>query len=79
VIVQGLNLKKKHVKPSQQHPKGGLIEIEGPIHISNVAPCDENGTRLKLKVEKDAQGARQFYSMKNGERVVHRPLKSKLA
>ena len=79
VIIQGLNLKKKHVKPSQQNPKGGVIQIEGPIHISNIAPCDENGMKLKLKVETDAQGARQFYSTKNGERVVHRSLKSKLA
>lgn len=36
VIVQGLNIRKKHVKPSQQNQRGGIIELEKPIHISNL-------------------------------------------
>ena len=36
VIVEGLNLIKKHTKRSQQHPEGAILEREGSIHVSNV-------------------------------------------
>lgn len=36
VIVEGVRLIKKHAKRSQERPEGGIIEREGPIHISNV-------------------------------------------
>jgi large subunit ribosomal protein L24 len=35
--VEGLNMRKKAQRPSQKNPKGGVITIEGPIHMSNVA------------------------------------------
>lgn len=38
VLVQGLNMRKKHVKRSQQNPNGGIVEREMPIHVSNVKP-----------------------------------------
>jgi large subunit ribosomal protein L24 len=37
VIVEGVNLQKRHERPSQKNPKGGILTIEAPIHISNVA------------------------------------------
>lgn len=40
-IVQGLNLRKKHVKPNPQMQKGGIIEMERPIHVSNLVRCSE--------------------------------------
>ncbi len=36
VLVQGVRMIKKAVKPSEQNQEGGIIEVEGPIHISNV-------------------------------------------
>jgi large subunit ribosomal protein L24 len=36
VIIEGVNLIKKHVRRSQQYPNGGIIEREGEIHVSNV-------------------------------------------
>jgi large subunit ribosomal protein L24 len=36
VLVEGVNLQKKAVRPSPKHPNGGIIEMEGPIHYSNV-------------------------------------------
>ena len=36
VIVEGVRMIKKHAKPTQDRPEGGIIEREGPIHISNV-------------------------------------------
>lgn len=41
VIVEGVNMVTKHIKPSQQDPEGGIITREAPIHISNVAYYDE--------------------------------------
>ncbi len=36
VIIEGVRMIKKHTRPSQDHPEGGIIEREGPLHISNV-------------------------------------------
>ncbi|MBM4454860.1 MAG: 50S ribosomal protein L24 [Verrucomicrobia bacterium] len=36
VLIEGVNLIKRHVRPTQDNPKGGVIEREGTIHVSNV-------------------------------------------
>ena len=36
IVVEGISMRKKHQRPTQKSPKGGIISIEGPIHISNV-------------------------------------------
>ncbi len=36
VVVEGINIVKKHVKPNQMNDKGGIFDIEAPIHVSNV-------------------------------------------
>ncbi len=36
VVVEGVNLIKRHTRPSQRNPKGGILEKEAPIHVSNV-------------------------------------------
>lgn len=72
VVVQGLNLKKKHVKPSQANQKGGVIEIEGAIHISNVAPCDESGKPVKLQMVREANGECNLCYSKGNEKVTYR-------
>ena len=76
VVVQGLNLKKKHVKPSQQNQKGGVVEIEAPIHVSNVCVCDDNGNPLKLKIGRDQEGQSHLYYMNGSEKVIYRQIKS---
>ena len=75
VLVQGVNLCKKHVKRSQQYPKGGIVEFEKPIHVSNVRPCDNEGRPLKVKVQVNEQGERELFYMKDGARVVLRSMK----
>ena len=40
VLVEGVNIVKKHSKPSQMNPQGGIINQEAPIHVSNVMPID---------------------------------------
>ena len=40
VIVEGVNIRKRHSKPTQQNPQGGIIEKEAPINVSNVMLLD---------------------------------------
>ncbi len=55
-IVAGLNIMKRHVKPSSQNPQGNIVEKEGSIHISNLALIDpKSGKPAKVgyKMEED--------------------------
>lgn len=66
-IVSGVNLIKKHTKPNAKHPQGGIIEIEAPIHLSNLMVIDATGkpTRTGRKLdEKSNKSVR--YSKKSG-------------
>ncbi len=47
VIVEGINLRKRHTKPSQKNPQGGILEKEAPIHISNVMIIDPKTNELQ--------------------------------
>ena len=54
VVVEGVNIIKKHMKPTQQDPDGKIIEREAPIHVSNVAlvdPKTNKPTKVGYKVE----------------------------
>ncbi len=49
VLIQGVNLIKKHRKPSQASPEGGIVDLEAPLHLSNVMlidPQDDRPTRV---------------------------------
>jgi len=54
-IVEGVNMVKKHTKPSAQSPQGGIVEKEAAIHISNLSLLTSNGeaTRVGYRVEGD--------------------------
>lgn len=70
VVVQGVNVVKKHRKPSQLNPQGGIEKVELPIHISNVAladPKDGKATRVGYKVLKDGKKVR--VAKRSGETV----------
>jgi large subunit ribosomal protein L24 len=45
VIVEGVKMMKRHMRKSQQHPQGAIIEREGSIHISNVMPTEKFNSR----------------------------------
>ncbi len=69
VLVSGINVAKRHTKPSQENA-GGIISKEMPIHISNVAfvdPKTSKPTRLGVKVDKDGRKVR--VAKKSGEVV----------
>lgn len=66
IIVQGLNMVKKAAKKKSQQDKGGIIEIEAPLHISNVAVTMKNGqvTKIGYKIE---NGKKIRIAKKTGE------------
>lgn len=68
VLVEGVNLIKKHTKPSTQNPQGGIIEKEAPIHVSNVSLTTAEGdfTRVGFRVD---EGNKVRFSKKNNEIV----------
>ena len=61
VLVEGVNVTKRHVKPTQAEPQGGIVEREAPIHISNVAlidPESDRPTRVGYKTLEDGRKVR---------------------
>ena len=61
VTVEGINIVKKHMKPSQTHPKGGIIELTKPIWVSKVGivdPKTKKPTRIGYQVDKDGKKIR---------------------
>lgn len=70
VMVEGVNLQKKHLKPSQVNPEGGIIEKEGWIHVSNVAIYDakkKESSRVGYKT--NSKGEKVRYFKKSGNMV----------
>jgi large subunit ribosomal protein L24 len=56
VIVEGVNIIKRHTRPNQKNPQGGIIQREGPIHLSNVMlldPKTNEPTRVGTKIIRD--------------------------
>lgn len=69
VLIQGVNMVKKHKKPTQQSA-GGIETIEAPIHVSNVALADPKSgeaTRVGYKTLKDGKKVR--FAKKSGETI----------
>jgi large subunit ribosomal protein L24 len=59
VVVQGVNVRAKHIKPTQTNPQGGVVRREMPIHISNVSPIvDGKPTRVRFQTKKDGAKVR---------------------
>lgn len=75
VIIEGINLRKRHTKPNQKQPQGGIIEKEAPIHVSNVMlidPKTNESTRLGAKIILDGKTGKkksQRISRTTGEMV----------
>ena len=69
-IVEGANMVSKHTKPNADHPQGGIIKQEAPIHISNlmiVDPSSDKPTRIGRRLNDNGKLVR--YSKKSGEEI----------
>ena len=68
LIVEGVNLHKRHTRPTQQMPQGGIIEKEAPIHISNVA-LSAGGKPSRVGFRKLENGNVERFAKKTGEAI----------
>lgn len=69
-IVEGVNIVTKACKPSAKHPQGGLVKMEAPIHVSNLALIDpKSGKPTRVGYRKDSEGKTVRYAKKSGEEI----------
>ncbi len=66
VLVDGINIVKKAMRKKRQDDRGGIMEIEAPIHISNVMLVTRNGEQTRIGVRRDGD-SRVRVARKNGE------------
>ncbi|MEA2388999.1 MAG: large subunit ribosomal protein [Thermoleophilaceae bacterium] len=76
VIVEGLNIVKRHQRPQQvqgatrAEQVGGVIEKEAPIHVSNVALIDPKENKpTRVRIERDEDGTRRRVAVRSGTRI----------
>ena len=70
VVVQGVNLVYRHLKPSRKNPQGGRLSKEMPVDRSNVAMIDpSSGKPTKLGVRYLADGTKELYAKKSGTTI----------
>ncbi len=70
VIVEGIRMMKRHTRPSQRDPQGGIVEREAPINASNVmviCPKTDEPTRIRKKKLEDGRSMR--VAAKSGEMI----------
>lgn len=76
VIVQGINIRKKHLRRTQQTQQGGrIVEMERPIHISNVCLCDKEDNPLHIRVRQNEKGERELVFRKGTKETLYRSVK----
>ena len=67
VVVEGVNMRKRHERPTEANPEGGIITFEAPIHVSNVMLVDPAGgepSRIRVRTEPD--GAKERIAVRTG-------------
>ena len=67
VVVEQANMVKKHRRPSQANPSGGIIDIEAPIHVSNVLLLDgKTGKGTRIRTTRNQDGSKVRVAAKSG-------------
>jgi len=74
VLVQGVNMVTKNIRPTQANPQGGVIKREASLHISNVSPVVD-GKPTRVRFERKADGSKVRVAVRGGGElgVVHGP------
>lgn len=70
IIVEGINMIKKHTKPNAKSPNGGIVEQEAPIHISNLLMVDPStGEPTRVGRRQNDEGKLVRFAKKSGEEI----------
>ena len=70
VVVEGVNMRKRHQRPSEANPDGGIVTFEASIHISNVMlidPATGDASRVRARLEED--GTKERIAVKSGNPI----------
>lgn len=70
IRVEGVNIRKRHTRPTQDNPDGGIISFEAPIDVSNVMlidPATGEPSRVRMRIEED--GTKERISVKSGNPI----------
>jgi large subunit ribosomal protein L24 len=68
--VEGVNMRKRHMRPTQENPDGGIITFEAPIAVSNVMlvdPTTGEPSRVRVRIEED--GTKERIAVKSGNPI----------
>ncbi len=76
ILIQGINVRKRHMKARQQGDKSEIVSMEKPIHISNIALCNNNGKKIKLTSKRSEDGSKELVYTDGGKEVSYRSLKT---
>jgi large subunit ribosomal protein L24 len=69
VVVEGVNMKTKHAKPSAKNPQGGISQKEASVHVSNVMLVDGSGKAFRTGRKMNASNKLQRYNKKTGNLI----------
>jgi large subunit ribosomal protein L24 len=70
VVVEGVNMRKRHTRPSQANQEGGIITFEAPIHASNVMLLDpKSGEPTRVRQHIDTDGTKERVAVKSGDPI----------
>ncbi len=70
VVVEGVNMRKRHERPTEANPEGGIMTFEAPIHVSNVMlvdPASDQASRIRMRIEAD--GTKERIAVKTGNPI----------
>jgi large subunit ribosomal protein L24 len=70
VVIEGVNMRKRHQRPTAANPEGGIITFEAPIHISNVMlidPASGEASRIRMRLEDG--GVKERIAVKTGNPI----------
>jgi large subunit ribosomal protein L24 len=77
VVIQGVNMRKKHMRRTQETQGGRIVEMEMPIHVSNVSLCDKENKPFRLKVKIEKNGERVLMIRGGGKDAAYRSVKKR--
>ena len=70
VVIEGVNMRKRHRRPTEQNPDGGIVTFESPVHVSNVMLIDPaSGEASRVRIAVGADGEKERIAVRSGNPV----------
>lgn len=70
VVIEGVNMRKRHMRPTQANPEGGIVTFEAPVHASNVMLIDpSSGEPSRTRRQIDSDGRKERIAVRSGNPI----------